>query len=76
MAQPELLDRQTRLLKACQLPVSLESAEPEEMLPVMMSDKKVAHGKLRFVLPTEIGNVDLVSGVEESAVVSAINACR
>ena len=76
MAQPELLDRQTKVLKACKLPVSLESADPGEMLPVMMRDKKVAHGKLRFVLPTEIGNVDLVSGIEESAVVAAIEACR
>ena len=42
------------------------------MLPVMMRDKKVAHGKLRFVLPTRIGHVDLVGDVDPAAVVRAI----
>ncbi len=76
MADPSLLSRQTKLLQACQLPIVFESASADEMLPVMMRDKKVAHGKLRFVLPTEIGNVDLVGGIQESAVRTAIESTR
>ena len=46
------------------------------MLPVMMRDKKVAHGKLRFILPTHLGSVQLVSDVNEKAVVKAIEALQ
>lgn len=71
-----LLQRQTELLNACQLPTRLEEADPVAMLPVMMRDKKVAHGKLRFILPTQLGSVELVSDVSEEAVVNAIEALR
>jgi 3-dehydroquinate synthase len=74
MAHTSLLERQTALLEACGLPTRLENANPDEMLPVMMRDKKVAHGNLRFILPTEIGVVDLVGGIDEAAVRQAILA--
>ena len=72
MADPELLARQTRLLQQCGLPVTYQSADAEAMLPVMRRDKKAEHGKLRFILPTEIGVVELVDGIDESAVRAAI----
>lgn len=71
-----LLERQTELLMACQLPTRLAQADPAAMLPVMMRDKKVAHGKLRFILPTKLGSVDLVSDVSEEAVIKAIKASQ
>ncbi len=74
LCDPPLLDRQTRLIEACQLPIRFDAADPEAMLPVMMRDKKVAHGKLRFVLPTEIGNVQLIADVEQTAVEKAITS--
>lgn len=74
MAESSLLERQTALIKACSLPTEFPEADTEAMLPVMMRDKKVAHGKLRFILPTKIGNVDLVGGVEEDAVRRAIES--
>ena len=72
MVGEDLLVRQTALLKACQLPVAFTDASVDEMLPVMMRDKKVAHGKLRFILPTKIGHVDLIGDVGEADVVEAI----
>ena len=72
MAKTSLLERQGTLLEACGLPTTLAGADVDAMLPVMMRDKKVAHGKLRFVLPTELGVVDLVEGIEESAIRQAI----
>lgn len=76
MVDASVLARQTDLLRACRLPTTLAEADPDAMLPVMMRDKKVAHGKLRFVLPSEIGAVELVAGIEESAVRRAISATR
>ncbi|MGI9471649.1 MAG: 3-dehydroquinate synthase [Rubripirellula sp.] len=76
MAEASLLDRQTALLTACGLPTTLADADAGEMLPVMMRDKKVAHGKLKFVLPTEIGVVELVGGVDAREVQRAIEETR
>lgn len=71
-----LLERQTKLLRDCGLPLTFSDADADQMLPVMMRDKKVAHGKLRFILPTRIGNVDLVSDVDVASVRAAIEAHR
>jgi len=75
MCDRNLLDRQTALLEACQLPTHLEGANPDDLLPVMSRDKKVAHGKLRFILPTAIGTVKLVGDIDPAAVREAIQAC-
>lgn len=72
--EPKVHRRQTELLQACQLPTNLATASPDEMLPVMMRDKKVAHGKLRFVLPTAIGHVELVGDIDEAAIRKAIES--
>lgn len=71
-----LWPRQTNLIAACGLPTTWPEADPDAMLPVMMRDKKVAHGKLRFILPSKIGSVDLVGDINESHVRAAINACK
>ncbi len=74
ICDPSLLDRQTALIHACDLPTTFAAADPDEMLPVMMRDKKVAHGKLRFILPTQIGKVELISDVDPDAVRAAITS--
>ena len=38
----------------------------------MMHDKKVQHGKLRFVLPSRMGHVELVGDVEPGDVKAAL----
>lgn len=74
LTDASLLQRQTALIQACGLPTKFEQADPDQMIPVMMRDKKVAHGKLRFILPSEIGVVDLVGGVDEADVRAAIES--
>jgi 3-dehydroquinate synthase len=74
MTDGSLLDRQTALIEACNLSTEFADADADAMLPVMMRDKKVAHGKLRFILPTKIGHVDLVGDVDEAAVRRAIDS--
>ena len=68
----ELLQRQTELLAAARLPLEWADADPDKMIPIMMKDKKVAHGNLRFVLPDRIGHVELVGEVPEEHVRTCI----
>lgn len=69
-------ERQVALLDALGLPVRLPaavSASTEDVLRTMQLDKKVAHGKLRFVLPDRLGRVELVADVPEEAVRAVLN---
>lgn len=64
-----LVERQRRLLVAFGLPVSPPAAfAPDELLTIMARDKKTVGGRLRFVLPTRIGHVELVDGVDQAVV--------
>ena len=58
-------ERQIELLQALGLPTELPKLDIDQMMAVMMRDKKVAHGRLRFVLPDRIGHVELVGDVPE-----------
>jgi 3-dehydroquinate synthase len=71
--------RQIDLLKAFHLPTSLVAdasgigrrhliMPPDDVIDRMRLDKKSVGGKLRFVLPTRIGHVELVDGVPEPLV--------
>lgn len=62
----EFVARQEALLEALRLPVNVPKVERQAVLEAMGRDKKVEHGKLRFVLPTRLGHVELVSGVTPS----------
>ncbi|MEO1617177.1 MAG: 3-dehydroquinate synthase [Planctomycetota bacterium] len=76
LCDPELLTAQTQVLENCKLPITFADADPDAMLPIMMRDKKVSHGNLRFILPSSIGNVDLVGNVPSGLVRQAIEAHR
>ena len=74
----ELTRRQVRLLQALHLPTQLPEGSqwtPDEVISRMRLDKKSEAGKLRFVLPTRMGHVELVEGVDEQ-VVRAVLAMR
>ncbi len=63
--------RQTNLLAALGLPIRLpESAKLDSSaaLDRMRLDKKTVSGRLRFVLPTRLGHVELVDDVPENDV--------
>jgi len=55
--------RQFDLLAALQLPVDVPDADHQELLAIMQRDKKVEHGRLRYILPSKIGAVELVGDV-------------
>ncbi len=64
--------RQRDLLAALGLAVDLPDVERDEMLQVMSRDKKTEHGRLRFVLPSRLGHVELVGDVERADVLAAM----
>lgn len=70
---PDFVARQDALLTALGLPMTasdLAWAPPaaDELLAIMGRDKKTLNGRLRFVLPTRIGHVELVDGIDAAFV--------
>ena len=61
----DVVTRQDAVLAACGLPLGVPrfDASAEDLLAIMARDKKSVGGKLRFVLPSRIGHVELVDGV-------------
>jgi 3-dehydroquinate synthase len=69
LVPPEVTARQVNLLRSLGLPIAPLPGWPiDELIAVMRRDKKAAAGKLRFVLPTRIGEVRLVDDVPENQV--------
>jgi len=60
----QVTKRQKKLLERLSLPTSIEGLDPASLLSAMQHDKKSQDGRLRFVLPSRIGEVKLVDNVE------------
>jgi len=52
------------------------SVRPANILRRLQADKKTRHGVVHFVLPREIGQVEIVRGVPENAVLEAVGELR
>jgi len=68
---PDIVARQEQLLRAFDLPVAVPTGPGftnDALLATMARDKKTVGGRLRFVLPTRIGHVELVDGIDPAAV--------
>jgi len=68
----EVTARQHALLTALGLPVAVPALDPKSVIDVMSRDKKVHDGKLRFVLPSRLGHVELVGDVTAEQVTEAL----
>lgn len=65
--------RQVALLEKLGLPTTLpENQDPEELVSLMWRDKKVQDGKIRFVLPTRIGEVQLFDSPATENIVNSM----
>jgi len=64
--------RQVDVLQKLRLPVEVPDYDREQLWQVMQRDKKVAHGALRFILPSRIGHVEAVGGVAKGDALAAM----
>jgi 3-dehydroquinate synthase len=64
--------RQHDLLTAFHLPTDVPNVAHDELIELMYRDKKVAHGRLRFVLPSRMGHVELVGDVSNDDIRAAL----
>jgi 3-dehydroquinate synthase len=68
------VERQRQLLASCGLPLDVPEIDRDELIELMGRDKKVQHGKLRFVLPTRMGHVELVRDVATDDIMAALSS--
>lgn len=66
------VERQRKLLEAFGMVLDVPDVEHDELIEFMYRDKKVERGKLRFVLPTRMGHVELVRDVVTDDVLAAM----
>ena len=68
----EMRERQERLLKKIGLPSKVPELAIDEMVEVMHRDKKAEDGRIRFVLPTGIGEEPVLRYISEEVIASAL----
>ena len=72
----EFVDRQDRLLAGLGLPIDVarvtRDLSASDLLAIMHRDKKAVAGRLRFVLPTRLGHVELVNGIDPADVTAVL----
>jgi 3-dehydroquinate synthase len=72
----EVALRQDRLLARFSLPVAPGHWPVDELLTVMLNDKKSLNGRLRLVLPCRLGHVALFNDIPESEVRHTLEESR
>ena len=75
---PDVVQRQTRLLETLRLPTRLppEAAavcSADAVLVAMRHDKKAVGGRITFILPTRIGQVESVTDAADADVRAALH---
>jgi 3-dehydroquinate synthase len=66
---PDFVERQSKLLEAIWLRTEPDAEfVTDDLISVMKRDKKAVGGKMRFILPTRLGAVELFDNVPESLV--------
>lgn len=67
--------RQKAIFESAGLPVSCPSGKESDLVEAMTRDKKVASGKLNFILPTKIGEVKSVASPGSDSILEVLKAC-
>ena len=66
-------ERQAELLTKLDLPTSVPQVDQTKLLEAFRRDKKSEGGNVRFILPSRIGEVELVEGVDPAEAIAALN---
>jgi 3-dehydroquinate synthase len=57
-------------------PLPAVNVRSRDVLRLLQTDKKTSYGVVHFVLPREIGRVEVVKGVPERVVIEAVDSLR
>lgn len=71
MIDSEFVERQTKLLHAFSLSTTPPAERHNDLLAAMKKDKKSTGGRVKLILPRQIGKVDLVDWPGDEAVLNA-----
>ena len=66
------MERQRQLIARCGLPTAWPELDPEAVLNTLQGDKKVLDGKLRFILPTAIGTVEIRDDIKREEILRCL----
>ncbi|MEP7198562.1 MAG: 3-dehydroquinate synthase [Chloroflexota bacterium] len=72
MCAPSLVARVETLLTRLKLPTTFNQFAADDVLSVMLTDKKKEQGKIRFVLPVELGKVVVRGDVVREDVIAVL----
>ena len=64
------------LLRKAGLPTADRTVDPEKVIVFMRQDKKMAGGRVRFILPREIGRAEIHDGVPEQLILDILKEHR
>jgi 3-dehydroquinate synthase len=67
-------DRQRAVVEAAGLPLCWPGLDGDAVIGCLQSDKKVRDGRVRFVLPTAIGAVEIRNDVSTATILQALDA--
>ncbi len=73
---PDRLEQTVHLLRACGLPVVAPRFDPKVFLRSLHLDKKKRAGRLRYVLPVEVGTCVVADDVTDQEILRAAEATR
>ena len=68
-----LTSRLRGLLETLGLPIEVPRLDPQQVVDAMTHDKKVQHGRLRFILPSRLGHVELVGDIDPADIRAALS---
>jgi len=71
MVDQDFCDRQTKLFLKIGLPVECPAEKLDELMDAMTRDKKVSGGKLKLILPTRMGHVELVDAPDREQILTS-----
>ncbi len=72
----EQFQRMESLIRQFELPCRYPNLHFNQLLELMKRDKKVKAGRIHFVLPTQIGHVEMYDDVTESQIEEAVEYLR
>jgi 3-dehydroquinate synthase len=69
-------ERQRQLIESAGLPTAWPDLSADAVLDSLQGDKKVRDGRLRFVMPTGIGSVEIRDDVSRDEILSCLKRLK